>query len=285
LRAVVKMNNPFADIVKSSNKLLERSNRLSACEAEIAEGLAAFYKVGKALIEIRDGQLYKDHYPNFDAYCKDRWDIRPRYAQLVMRSTKVVAQLEANNCSCLPINEAQARPLTQLKTAEKQQEAWKRALELAKANGGKVTAKLVQSAVDEITAPTPEEVAEMKARSDELCRSAGIPTDEEYEASKPKEKERTASQLLDDIKNEFDEIRKLFDEIMEDDAKIFEGLGGCLNNAKVFGGLDQAMVARFIKVAYREMSKECHPDAGGSAEDMIKLNLIKDAFRGLMGLK
>ena len=46
---------------------------LEQCEADIERGSSAFLKVGNALLEIQDGELYADEYESFEEYCRKRW--------------------------------------------------------------------------------------------------------------------------------------------------------------------------------------------------------------------
>lgn len=123
------------------------SNRLAELEGVIEQGLATFANVGNALREIREQGLYTVEHDTFEAYCKARWGMEVRRAQQLMAGSKVVEDLNANNCSRLPTIESQARPLTTLKPGE-QPVAWEMAVE--KAGDGKVTAAIVEDAVVEV---------------------------------------------------------------------------------------------------------------------------------------
>ena len=46
---------------------------LTDCEAIIEEGLPTFFRVGVALAQVQQRRLYKDRYPSFEAYLRDRW--------------------------------------------------------------------------------------------------------------------------------------------------------------------------------------------------------------------
>jgi hypothetical protein len=49
------------------------SRTLEQCEADIERGSAAFLKVGNALLDIQDGELYAGEYESFEDYCQKRW--------------------------------------------------------------------------------------------------------------------------------------------------------------------------------------------------------------------
>ncbi|KKK74360.1 hypothetical protein LCGC14_2884560 [marine sediment metagenome] len=106
----IETTNKELEIV--SNKELE--NILSAeekavfvkCEAIISASIDSYYAVGLALLDIRDGKLYREHFKTFEIYCESVWD-RSRqsgYNQMErvriingMGGEKKVIEL-ANNC-------------------------------------------------------------------------------------------------------------------------------------------------------------------------------------------
>jgi len=123
--------------------------RLAELEATIERGLQTFVDVGNALLEIRDGRLYRAQYGTFELYCRERWGFSNENARRLMRSAEVMQVLEAETPpigGVLPTTESQARPLTAL-PPDAQREAWQRAVETAP--DGKMTAAHVQRVVDE----------------------------------------------------------------------------------------------------------------------------------------
>lgn len=126
--------------------------RLAELEGVIQRNLQSFYEVGRALMEIRNRELYKikngGGYQTFEEYCRGVWDLsRPRAYQLID-----AAEVKTNLSTVvdIPIPERQIRPLTRLEP-EKQKEAWIRAVETAPE--GKVTAAHVQKVVREMVEP------------------------------------------------------------------------------------------------------------------------------------
>lgn len=105
-----------------------KETMLAACEQELKETAESFIRAGNALMRIRDSQLYRKTHDTFEDYCKEKWGMSIRFAQMKMSAAKATATIEANNCSRLPENEAQARPLTQLEPDE-QADAWQEALD------------------------------------------------------------------------------------------------------------------------------------------------------------
>jgi hypothetical protein len=117
-------------------------------EEIIAQGLQTFVHVGHALLVIRDQRLYRQAYGTFEEYLRQRWDLGRSYAHRMIDAAVVVENLLPIG-NMVPVNEAQARPLTTL-PPEQQQEVWKEAVETAPPSG--VTAKHVQQTVTRVKA-------------------------------------------------------------------------------------------------------------------------------------
>jgi hypothetical protein len=134
------------------------STKLDELKLIIKEGMAAFYTIGEALKEIRDGRLYKEIFGTFEDYCQLRWGMERRHAYRLIESFDV----KENLCPMghiLPANERQVRPLTSLEP-EQQQEAWQRVLDTAPTTdeGDRlITAKIVEQAVSEVLSVEEEE--------------------------------------------------------------------------------------------------------------------------------
>jgi hypothetical protein len=133
--------------------------RLEELEGVIQRNLQSFYEVGRALMEIRDRELYKvkngGAYGTFEAYCRGAWDFNRAHAYRLMDSAKVIETLSPVG-DISPVNERQLRPLTRLNDdPEKQRVAWQRAVETAPE--GKVTAAHVQKVVREMVEPERKE--------------------------------------------------------------------------------------------------------------------------------
>lgn len=145
---------------------------LARLEGVIQKNIGAFYEVGKALMEIRDKELYKlkngGDYQTFESYCKGVWDFDRRNAYYLMGSAAVIENV--NNCSQKPATESQCRPLSKLEP-DQQREAWQQAVSTAP--DGKVTAAHVTKIVKEMT--TKETIIEIPTT--ELKPTKGIPSD------------------------------------------------------------------------------------------------------------
>lgn len=116
--------------------LMAEKQRLEVLESVIDAGMQTFVHVGNALLEIRDGRLYRQTHSTFEDYCRERWGMsRPRAYQLI-EAAETVSNL-STIVDILPTAETHIRPLTTLEPAQ-QREAWQRAVETAP--NGKVTA-------------------------------------------------------------------------------------------------------------------------------------------------
>ncbi len=137
---------------------MEEQNTLHRCEAVIERNRQAFIETGNALLTIRDGKLYRAAHETFEEYLRGRWDFGKSHGYRMMEAAEVVRDLSPIG-EVLPVNEAQARPLTPLETPEERQEVWKEAVETAPE--GKVTAAHVQAVTDKhLGKPEPEKPAE-----------------------------------------------------------------------------------------------------------------------------
>jgi len=120
--------------------------RLEQCEQIINNGLKTFVDVGNALLEIRDSRLYRQLFPTFEEYCRERWNMARRTAYQMIDAAGVVENVR--NCAqILPATESQARPLTGL-SPDQQREAWQLVIDKAPETG--ITAALVLQAAREI---------------------------------------------------------------------------------------------------------------------------------------
>lgn len=145
----------------------EQAQRLAELEQIIKTDLAAFLRVGAALAEIRDRELYLGDTRTFDEYLKWKWGMGRSQGYRLIDAHGVVECLKMSPIGdILPENEAQIRPLTKYKdNPELAAQAWRMAV--AAAPEGKVTARLVKAAVaavsgDEIV----RKVREIKEKAD-----------------------------------------------------------------------------------------------------------------------
>ena len=124
---------------------------LAKQESVIASNVGAFLLLGEALSIIKGRDLQKTTDPKltFDEYCSKKWGFGKAYAYRLISGyecvTHLKGQMAPNGVTLFPTNEAQVRPLTGL-SPEKQVQAWSDVLK--KANGGSVTAAMVDDVVE-----------------------------------------------------------------------------------------------------------------------------------------
>jgi N6-adenosine-specific RNA methylase IME4 len=104
-------------------------HQLKQCEAVIDSGLRTFQEVGNALLQIRDGRLYRVDYKTFEEYCQTRWGMERNYANKLISASSVAENL-GTMVPKTPLSERQLRPLTSLEPKE-QKHVWRRALQIA----------------------------------------------------------------------------------------------------------------------------------------------------------
>jgi hypothetical protein len=119
---------------------------LPTLERVIEGGLRTFVDVGQALLEIRDGRLYREQeYATFEAYCQQRWGLkRQRAYELMGAASAVISMSEISDT--VPAKESHAAELSRLPTADERVEAWAAVVE---EHGADATAADVRAAVDE----------------------------------------------------------------------------------------------------------------------------------------
>ena len=162
-------------------------------ERAVRQGLAVFYRVGEALAEIRDRQLYKQHgYKDFREYLKEKWNMGKSQAYRLIDSNEVIKNLEsvphggqkvgrhvrenlltqnATEELTLPQSERVTRELAKL-PPDRQSEAWSVAVQTSKDN-------------NPTAAHTKAVVASMVSRPDKLTVQIDA-TRFGWEASHPK---------------------------------------------------------------------------------------------------
>jgi hypothetical protein len=136
----------LAAVVESSSLSEAESADLGQLEAVIQEGLAQFFVVGSALLQIRERKLYRDSHPSFERYCIDRWDFSRQHAYRLIAAVGVAEHLAPGSLPA-PESERQVRALTSLEP-EQQQEAWAQAVEHS--NGCAPTAAVVEQAAADV---------------------------------------------------------------------------------------------------------------------------------------
>lgn len=152
----------------------EQEKRLRDLEVQIEDGLTAFVRLGEALTEIRDDQLYLVDHASFQDYCESRWEMSRGHAYRLMEAAEVVAKLrEVSPKGDTPRHETHARALAPLK--ERPQEmaaAWAEAM---KAGDGQPQAADVEEAVEARLGPPQAASAPPSPPAEELPPSDPTP--------------------------------------------------------------------------------------------------------------
>lgn len=148
--------------------------KLENLELVIDGGLKSFVEVGRALMEIRDGRLYRSTHMNFADYCEQRWGMSRQHADRLVAAADVVDDLTPIGVT--PQCESQVRPLARLPEGDRAS-AWKEAVEAAP--NGKPTAAIVEQVVasrlpeeDEPEQPKPAEDKRKKGTKERVEREA-----------------------------------------------------------------------------------------------------------------
>lgn len=208
------MKNPVSSII---------SVQLVRAENIIEQGVIAYRAAGGALREIRDNGLYKDNYPTFEQYCKERWGWERSYAYRLIDAAQVVDNLSTTGS--IPSNEGQARELVKLDSPDLQRAAYGVAETIAEQNkAGKVTAKDVKKAVDlvhevikEYPGIEPEEIAAKAIEKGAVKEVVPAP---------PSETDMLRDQLAEMAKQQEEMLAELqtLSAVVESDDKLAEAL-------------------------------------------------------------
>jgi hypothetical protein len=124
------------------------SQTLSDCERIINRGLIGFAELGRALIKVRDGKLFRATHETFLDYCSDRWGIGKSRAYQLIEASGVVDSMPPER-STIVDSESKARELAKV-PAEKRSQV----VEVAAA-AGPVTAKSIREAAAQVVEPPP----------------------------------------------------------------------------------------------------------------------------------
>lgn len=124
---------------------LVKRTRLQELEEVIEKDMAAFLRVGNALLEIREKELWKEHekYNTWGEYIQERWGWQKTQLYCNMNAAYIYPYLENSAIAeFLPTNEWQMRPLQKLGTFKQHEmgqvneilwaDAWIAACEMAK---------------------------------------------------------------------------------------------------------------------------------------------------------
>lgn len=119
---------------------------LTKCVETVRQGLRSFIEAGRALMTIKDRQLYRANHPTFEAFANAEFGLTARRLSQLIESFEVVENLKSlSPSSPAPVVEAQVRPLANLPPT-KQVAVYEEAVQLA---GGEAPApKLVKEVAE-----------------------------------------------------------------------------------------------------------------------------------------
>ena len=122
-------------------------------EQTINTGLDAYWKVGAALLAIRDKRLYREHYSSYAEYCQKRWGFTDSRARQLAAAAEIYQEIETVTTVTLE-NEGQARAVNSLPVSIRAD-----AVTNAAANGKVTAAAIKQEGEKLIIERTPDQVA------------------------------------------------------------------------------------------------------------------------------
>lgn len=193
--------NQMASIDEEITEISILSNEEKASfntyEEIIEKGLKTFIEVGNALFEIKNNKLYRESFTTFEAYCKDRWQLKRQRAYELMGAAEIVHQLSENNLSeisdktnLLPSKESHANALAQIPVTLRFQ-VWRGVVEESLNTGKAITAKMIT------------EQTELLASNLKEAQTPSEPTEEEIkEGILKKMRSKVSKAKLDDIRVE-----------------------------------------------------------------------------------
>lgn len=151
--------------------------KLEQLEVVIVENFTAFIKVGQALAEIRDRQLYREKCETFEQYAKNVFDIARRTAYQYIAAAEVVENVRHGaQIEMLPNNERQTRELARL-PKEQQSKVWE--MVVKEAVDGRITASMVKNKVKTILGE--ETTSKIKKTREKAAAEKGV--SEEFRAA------------------------------------------------------------------------------------------------------
>lgn len=144
------------DAIAGPETLAAKKAQLRKCERIIKKCHKSVWDAGKALMEIRDQELFRPEFDSFEKYLAQKWGVGHSQGYRWIDAWKVFGVLsQIGGKIPLPSHESVARPLVGLQPQD-QQAAWTAAV--AKAGKAPVTAKLVKEAAAKFTPIKPKKV-------------------------------------------------------------------------------------------------------------------------------
>lgn len=184
---------------------------LVALEGDIQRGQQEFLRVGNALAEIRDKELFRGEYKSFDAYLEIRWGFKRKYAQHIIRAAEMVKSLPAGTATIVA-TESQARELSKV-DASQRVEVLEKAKKIADDEKRPMRARDIANAAppkSPANKPEPIKVSPPQSGGSEMPAPLKAPAAPSKRAYSPETFNGDASGLVDLVLIEFseDELKK-----------------------------------------------------------------------------
>ena len=167
---------------------LQESKDLIRLEQEVELGRHSWIAAGKALIEIRDRELYRADFLGFWDYCAGRWGWKQRNAKYILESYRAYLETEGVQ-NFAPQSASQARALSKVEP-EKRDEVLEKAKTAADAKERPLTAKDISDAAqkewpihDDEPEAAPVPAPPLKTKDEEFLHAIGIPDAANFFAS------------------------------------------------------------------------------------------------------
>lgn len=174
------------------------SKRLAECESTIQSGRQTFMEVGKALLEIKTGKLYRASHKTFEQYTEARWGWGASRARQIINAV----QIQKSVTKVTLLGERSARALADV-PKEKRQEV----VEKAAVNGQATEARIREAVAEVVDEPkklpkAPERPSKAPPRPEKPKDEAGRPID-------PKAADALArTQEFKDLERDVHEIKR-----------------------------------------------------------------------------
>ncbi|MCB1061577.1 MAG: hypothetical protein KDN20_01495 [Verrucomicrobiae bacterium] len=126
----------------------DERNRWKELDEVVKRGIREIRKVGEALLEIREKNLYREDFPTWKDYCETVLEMSRQQANRMIICAEVLADLAPFGAKFLPKGESQIRELARLPTPELRQRAWGAVLD--RDHQSTITAKVVRAEVEKI---------------------------------------------------------------------------------------------------------------------------------------
>lgn len=160
------------------------------------------FKVGAALLEIRDQRLYRDHYETFEAFCETEYGFQRAHAYRLIAFAEVKASVQMSPIGDKLKNEGQARALAPVPAAQRVDVLTRTA------ERGPVTAKAIGQVAGETGATKPD-------KSPEHLDKTGCPIPEDIL------EDWQRAEAFRSVLNDLQEVKLYVEKALEESDLIF----------------------------------------------------------------